>query len=230
MGKNLLKFAALLAIFLTYNQTGNAQVPINVTIGNPALFTDGTKVAVGTFNTAVGAQPAPFNAYTGSDVGTGPDFSGSWTFSYSVPSGDTISSASLVLGILDIDSAATGNQVGSFILDGTDDLTSLLNVQSEALNAGAGSANSFYNVLTITIPTADLSDLADGSATFALTLQGPGLGVLGNTTFNGAGLDFSTLNMEAMGPISPTPEPTTWVLFLAGMACFAIKFLSRKFA
>jgi hypothetical protein len=134
----------------------------------------------------------------------------------------------LTLGIYDIDSAASGNQVASFFLDGTDDLTSLLNVQSEALNSNTGSANSFYNVLTITIPGADFADLTGGSATFALTLQGPGLGTLGSTTSNGAGLEFSTLNMEAMGPMSPTPEPTTWVLFLGGIACFGIKLLLRK--
>jgi len=184
-------------------------------------FTDFTKVNVSTFNTAVGGQPAPFNTFCGSDISS--NCSATWTFNYTIPAGDTITGATLTLGILDIDSAATGNQIASFTLDGTDDLTALLNAVSEGINGGLGSPNSYYDVLTITIPGADFTDLGSGAATFALTLAGPGLGTLGNTTYNGAGLDFSTLDITATPPSSgggggtPMPEPATWALLGLGL-------------
>jgi len=184
-------------------------------------FTGGTKVSTTAFLTAVSGQPAPFNAFCGSDITA--NCSASWTFNYTIPAGDTITCATLTLGILDIDSAATGNQIGSFTLDGTDDLTALLNSASEGLNGGLGAPNSQYDVLTISIPGTDFTDLGTGAATFALTLQGPGLGVIGNTAFNGAGLDFSTLDITATPPSSgggggsPVPEPGTWALLGLGL-------------
>jgi hypothetical protein len=177
-------------------------------------FTSGNTVTSAAFLAAVAGQPAPFNAFCGSDALS--NCSASWTFTYTIPAGDTITGATLTLGITDIDSAAPGDQVGSFTLNGADDLTSLLNVVSEAADA----ANNVYEVLSITIPGADFTDLAGGGATFALTLSGPGLGVLGDTPFNGAGLDFSTLDITATpnssGGGTNTPEPETWALVLAG--------------
>jgi hypothetical protein len=184
-------------------------------------FTGGTKVATGTFLTAVAAQPAPFNAFCGSD--TSGNCSTSWTFNYAVPSGDTVTGATLSLGILDLDSAAAGNQIGSFTLNGVDDLTSTINSVAEALDGGTGSPNSFYEVLTIIIPGADLADLGGTSATFALQTAGPGLGVLGvPPPFNGVGLDFSTLSLTVTPgtttPPPPMPEPSSLALCLAGVA------------
>jgi len=180
-------------------------------------FTDDTKITTSAFNTAVAGQPAPFNTFCGSD--TSANCSATWTFSYSLPTGNLVTGATLTLGIYDIDSAAPGNQVGSFTLDGTDVLTSQLNVVSEA----ADSPNSFYNVLTITIPNGFFGDLqTSGSATFALTLSGPGLGILGNTTYNGAGLDFSKLDIASQPMMGPTPESATWLLLSTGILALGI--------
>lgn len=188
-------------------------------------FTDNTKVTSAAYLAADAGQTAPFNAFCGSD--TASNCATSWNFTYTIPAGDTITGATLTLGILDIDSKATGNQVATFTLNGTDDLTGLLDTVSEA----ASSPNSFYNVLSITIPGLDLTDLSGGSATFALTLTGPGLGVLGTTPFNGAGLDFSTLDITATPGSTtppPVPEPATWVFLLTGIAAIGAKALVSR--
>ena len=197
---------------------------ITQTLGGNAGFADGsTNARVGTWNTATAGFGAPFNVFNGSDV-SGPNFSASWTFSYGAIA-ETIVSASLQIGIYDIDSAATGNQVASYT-EGTNDLTSLLNSVSEGLHGGTGAVNNEYDILTIVLPAATFADLASGTAGIALNLQGPGLGVLGNTTSNGAGIDFSTITINTQAAGS-TPEPATWML-LAGGACVLVGRLRRS--
>ena len=218
MKKHCVVFGTILTFLVVALTPTKAQVPVNVSIGTQH-FTNGTTVGAGTFNTTDSGQPPPFNTFCGVD--TSANCSASWTFTYSNLSGITLSVATLTLGILDIDSKATGNQVASFTLDGTDDLTSEMNTASEGLNGGTGAPNSQYDVLTISIPSTYFADLQSGTATFALTLQGPGLGVLGNTTYNGAGLDFSSLYID-------TPEPTSWAFFLIGLLCVAIKLVLNK--
>jgi len=213
MKKWCLVSAAVVMSWLCGQQPAYADT---VTIGKQH-FTDGTKITTSAYLTAVSGQPAPFfNAFCGFDATT--NCSANWVFNYVLPTGDSITGATLTLGIFDIDSAAPGNQVGSFMLDGSDSLTSQLNASSEA----ASSLNSFYNVLTITIPSGFFIDLQSGSAKFALTLSGPGLGVLGTTPFNGAGLDFSTLDIASQPSTPPTPEPATWLLLLTGILGFGI--------
>jgi hypothetical protein len=108
-------------IFARCNSVG-ADV-ITQTLGHQA-FPDGTKVATGTFATAHAGDPSPFDGtFNGTDP-SGPNFSASWTFSYGALS--NITAATLSLGILDSDSAATGNQVASFVLNGSIDLTTPL--------------------------------------------------------------------------------------------------------
>jgi hypothetical protein len=226
MRKWFLSLGAGLAFFVSVLQPTKAQSPIIVQIGTQH-FTNGSTVGAGAFNTTDKGQPAPFNMFCGSDT-TGPNCSATWTFNYAVPS-FTIYGASLTLGILDIDSAAPGNQVASFTLNGSYDLTSVLNAASEGLNGGTGAPDKQYDVLTITIPASDFAALAGGSATFALTLQGQGLAVpttlnpTGLTRFNGAGLDFSTLDIES-------PELSCWMLFLTGMLLIGIKLILSKLA
>jgi hypothetical protein len=173
----------------------NADV-ISQTLGG-VNFSDGqVPVGAGNFNTANAGQPAPFNAIIGSDV-VGPNFSASWAFNYGSIAG-TITDAILQIGLYDGDSAASGNQVQSYTLGGVD-LTSLLNDAMEA-NPGATNQENYYS---ITLPVSTFSVLAGGSPTVSLTLQGPGLGVLGQTTFNGAGLDFSTITIDTATVPSP---------------------------
>jgi hypothetical protein len=86
---------------------------ISTPIGNTSpSFADGSHPATATVLAAL-TGPAPFNAICGSDTGTNgsTNCSANWTFNYTIPSGDTILAASLTLGIWDIDSKATGNQV-----------------------------------------------------------------------------------------------------------------------
>jgi hypothetical protein len=228
MRKYLLGVSVVLAFFVSAVQPAKAQTAINVSIGTEH-FANGSSTVTGTFNTAVSGQPAPFNKFCGSDTSSNCD--ATWTFSgYTVPAGDTLISATLTLGIFDIDSAAPGNQVALFTLDGSDVLTTQLNAASEGLNGGTGALNSQYDVLTISIPGSDFAALATGTATFTLDLQGPGLGILGTTKDNGAGLDFSSLKMEAMSPMSPTPELSSWMLFLSGLLVVGIKLTLSKLA
>jgi hypothetical protein len=177
-------------------------------------FADGSKPGTGTFNAAVAGQPAPFNGFIGSDI-TGPNFSGTWNYIFTPPS--PIGGATLELGIYDHDSAAAGNQVASFTLNGTVDLTTTLNTAFEA----HGGTNSEYDLYTITLPGTAFSALSTGSATFALTLQGPGLGVLGTTPFNGAGLDFATLDIAPV-VVAAVPEPSTASLSLSAFLTIPI--------
>jgi PEP-CTERM motif-containing protein len=203
--------AALLVTLVTLARTNTSRATvITQTLGHMA-FPDGTKVAIVPFAAAHVGDPFPFDGtFNGSDP-SGPNFSESWMFSYGALT--NITAATLALGILDSDSAAPGNQVASFILNGNIDLSSPLNVAFEA----NPSPNSYVNDYTITLDGSTFSELATGTATFALTLQGPGLGVLGTTPSNGAALDFSTITITTQ----TIPEPTSLVLAALGFAGWA---------
>ena len=205
---------------------------ISTSIGNTSSgLTNGeTGVSSLAYTTAVSGQPAPFNAFCGSI--SGGDCTGvTWIFNYTVPPTDTITGATLTLGILDIESFyGTGNPVGSFTLDGSDNLTSLLNTAAVATNSVSGE----YNVLEITIPSSDFMDLSDNTATFDLTLSGPGHGALGLTSSHVSGLVYSTLDITATpgssGPPPPVPEPSTSALLALGIAALATKAALSKLA
>src|SRR5579862_3693673 len=167
-----MKKAQLIALFVLAGLLCSMQPVfannISVTIGKPANFTAGQHpVGVATFNGKVLGQPAPFDAYIGSNP-TGPNFSASWTFGpYTLPTSPTITGATITIGILTspwdggtltISGNPTFfpenmNPVKSFTLDGTDILTSLLNADV------VGTPSNTYEVDTITIPSADLSAL-----------------------------------------------------------------------
>ncbi len=173
-------------------------------------FTDGqTGIGTATYNTAVAGNPAPFNGFVGSDV-NGPNFSAIWTYNYGAIS--NISTATLTIGIYDGDSAGAGDQVASFRL-GANDLTATLNAAFD----GHGGASGEYDIYTITLPSAVFADLAAGTPGFSLSLQN-GLGVLGATPFNGAGLDFSTLTINTDRTPPPVPEPASLMLLGSGLA------------
>lgn len=181
----------------------------------PADFTNGSIiVGVAGFNGPSAGEPAPFNAFRGSDLVNNDPFTASWTFTYGALS--SVASSSITLGIFDHDSQAPGSQVASFFVDGND-LTGLLDAAFE----GSGGAQNEYNVYTIALPNSAFASLQDGSTTFSLTLQGPGLpsGLPGN----GAGLDFSTLRIDAGA--AEVPEPSSLLLTglgVAGLAGFSL--------
>lgn len=203
-----------LAFISSFQPLSVNAAPVILTLGKQH-FTDGQKpVGPGTFNTAAVGEPYPFNAFIGSNP-TGPDFSATWTYKYSVP--PAISAATLTLGIVDGDSKAPHDTVASFTLNGID-LASSLNTVFK----GHGGSLGEYNVYTLDLPASTFAPLESGSVTFSLGLQGPGLGVLGPTPFLGAGLDFSTLIL------SPVPEPATIGLLLMGVIIVCYRFLYRR--
>jgi hypothetical protein len=97
---------------------------------------------------------------------------------------------------------------------------------TEGLNSNSGATNSEYDVLTITIPNTSFAVLSGGAATISLSLEGPGLGVLGTTPSNGAGLVFSTLSLDTA---SPPPEPSFVALIPMALGAFAF-FRRRRHA
>jgi hypothetical protein len=162
-------------------------------------FTDGQTVTGAIFAAAAAGEPFPFDRIFGSD-GSGTSFSAGWTLNFAPGS---YSNVTFTLGIVDHDSQASGSQLAFLGLDGQN-LTSLMNAQFESFGGRQGDAN----IYTVTLPAAALAELTDGSATFQVTLQGPGLvGTVAaptEVTNNGAGLDFARLTL--------VPEPGTAIL------------------
>lgn len=214
MKRNWTGFGVLAPVALALvAQTAAADVL--VTLGEQD-FTNASTPTNADFLAAGGNESAPFNGvFSGSDNDS--NFSASWTFA-SYGAQPTILGASLKLGIVDHESSASGNQVASFTLNGID-LTSAMN----ALFESSGGATREYNIYELMLPSSVFTQLGTGTATFALALQGPGLGLFGESTFNGAALDFSTLSITttAQPPTNNVPEPATGALLaltLAGLA------------
>jgi len=201
---------AVAAAWLAAGPAANAAL-ITQTLGDVDFSNGQTSIGTATFTGAGAGDPAPFNSFIGSDV-NGPNFSTSFAFNYGAIA-DSITSAAIQIGLYDGDSVAFGNQVAAYSVDGFD-LTALLNAVMEATPGASGQEN-YY---AVALPTAALALLADGSATFSLSLQPPGSGVLGDTPFNGAGLDFATFTISTESrPTTTVPEPTSVSLLLAGL-------------
>src|SRR3954468_8893807 len=198
--KTYLLSAILLASALSISPSVGAAV-LTQTLGDQD-FADGDAVGSGTFTGANGGDPAPFNTIAGSDI-FGPNFGVSWTFSG--PPISNVTSASILIGLYEGDSSASGDQVRTFTLNSTIDLTASLNA---AMNAKGG-LSGHEDYYTVALPASALAQVATGQATFSLALQN-GLGLLGPTDFNGAGLAFSTLTVNTQ----VVPEPAAWSLSL----------------
>jgi hypothetical protein len=199
---------------------------ITVSVGNTAPtnpFAGGAPLVSGnTYGSAVISSNflAPFfTDFCGSDAGANPsNCDKSWTFSYVLPAGQTITAASLTVGLWDLDSNQPGNQVGLYQVNGGDVLTSALNTAAEALNGGTGAVNIEYDVFTL--PLSNFAALSGGSATVHLTFAPPGGGILGPTDFNGGAILFSALNISTQAP-SAVPEPGSWTLLASAIGIFA---------
>ena len=104
----------------------------------------------------------PFDGFRGDDNAI--NFSESWTFNFAP---GLYTAGSITIGIFDHDSASPSGQLAAFGFDGND-LTAALDLLFES----SGGAQLEVNAYTLGLPPATLADLADGSATFALTLKG----------------------------------------------------------
>jgi len=197
-----------------------AKADIVVSLGNTSsTLVNGAVASTVAVNAAQSGQTAPFTGNCGSDAAA--NCIQSWTLpSYSL-AGQTVTGATLTLGIWDIDSGAPGLQVASYGISGVDDLTTLLNNEAEGLHGGTGAVNSEYDVFSVGIPDFVLFD-GTSSAAISLALQGPGLGVsTTNPTFNGAKLVFSTLDLQT-APVTTTPEPSLLPLLLCGLGAIVL--------
>jgi uncharacterized protein (TIGR03382 family) len=212
--------ASLLVGLLALSSGAQAAI-ISSTLGNDAPgFNDGDTPAAFTVGGAQSGQPAPFDTSYGNDV-IGPDFAQSWTHSFGAIA-DPIVSASLTIGIWDHDSAASGSQLDLFSVDGN-----VLTTDLDALfEAGGGSTDLEYNVYTIDLAGL-FGDLADGSVTIELNLDGPGLvtplfplpgpNPPEESSFNGASLVYSSLMIETRnGQPVPGPGPLPLALLAFG--------------
>ena len=185
-------------------------------------FTDGQLITGDEYSAAVAGQPAPFDDFIGSDLAE--NFSASFSFNFAPRA---VNAATFSLGIYDADSAAVGDQVGAFSINGID-LTGLLNA---AFNAHGGTQRE-YNVFTITLPSDVLVSLAGGGANISLSLiefglgGGPGNDVL-ITLFNGAGLDFSTLTFTPTAAAVPEPSSLALVI-VAGIIPAGLALARRR--
>lgn len=205
---------AVVAAAFTLLSVGSASATtIFSNLGNQD-FTDGEAVTTGTF-TGV-SDVAPFNTFNGSDT-VGPNMDLTWTHTITSLSG--LTSGSILIGGYDFDGTATGDQVFLFTVGGVD-LTAALNT---LINAGAGASGSEY-YYSVTLTPGVLSALSgQTSAVVHLTLQGPGSGILGDTTFNGGGVDFSWLTLSN-DPV--VPEPTASALVGSGLV--AVLWVRRR--
>ena len=185
-----------------------------------ADFTNGATVGSATF---IGiSDVAPFNTISGSDP-NGPNFSESWTFNGYGPVVGSVSSATLLIASWEFDTMNTAvSHVASFDLNGI----LLTGVLDTAFKANPNTGNNQILWYTITLPSTTFAQLATGSATFNLSLQN-GAGVLGATTFNGGGMDFSTLTVNTA---AATPEPLTAAFMIGGLAGLALLRRKRKAA
>lgn len=197
-------------------------------------FANGTMLAIAAYQGANQAASEPLGPFNGADTTAGPSFNRSWTFSYGAVA--NITDASITIGIYDHDSAATGNQVAQFSVDGhslTAGLNSLLNTSggSSFFQASPLVLTSEYNVYSLTLPNSVFADLADGTATFTLQLTSGfafPLGVPTNTANNGAGLDFTRLEITSQD-VAAVPEPSGVIAFCLLLApCIARRRQARS--
>lgn len=219
-----LRIAVLLLLGAIAAQKSSASSIIM--LGDTDNLTDQTQQNAGVFTTVDAGESAPFNGIAcGADASA--NCSTSWTFTYTLPLGETVTGATFTLGLADLDTHANNNQIGTLTIGGID-VASLMNTVAESIDPSVGICpgspggtnncwGSIYRVLTITLPSTTFTALATGSVTVNFATQGQGWGVLGATNFNGVNLNYSTLDIST-SPVVATPEPGSLFSMAVGLA------------
>ena len=219
----------LIAFFIQSSSNCQAVIVVDTTVGTASGASNGDSLTIGGWNTLINpiiggggslADPThnASNGLNGFDSNALTSYNGNWNFTYGAVT-DTITGINLTIGIYDHDSAAAGDQVATFTVDGIN-LTSELNT---LLNASGGNTLPFqaeYNIYTLALPNTTFASLADGNAAIALTMQNGFAAAL--TVNNNTAVDFSRLQISAV------PEPNSAVLFLSAGAFVACRRKRRR--
>ena len=205
---------------------------ITSTAGNGAHgLTDGAVTAlVPDVLNAQAGQAAPFDTGYGNELFGNPPLL-NWAFPGLPIITDTILSATLTIGVFDVDTASSGSQLDQFLVDGVDQTAAM-----DALFEAANSGDNVYNEFTLNLGAGFFASLADGSFTAGLDVGGTGLqtaligGAVSETGQNGFHLIFAELEITTQDPTTPpptgVPEPGSLLLF--AFAMLGIRRLSRR--
>ena len=127
-----------------------AAATISVTLGEQD-FTNGQMVGIVEYQNAQAGEPAPFDAFRGTDSTTGDTFDEAWQFVYGPPL-LPLAAASVQMGLYDHDSEADLGQVASCLVNGVD-LSSDLDARLEYYGGGTQPFLNEYNVYTLPLPS-----------------------------------------------------------------------------
>jgi hypothetical protein len=189
----------------------HAAAATTITVGDQD-FANGSFPGLPAYTAASVGEPAPFNAFCGSDVGQGPNCTSSFSFVFAPPG--TVTGATFTIGLFDHDSAAPGDQVALLTIGGVN-FTAPFNA---LLNASGGTQGE-DNVYSLALNASVFPSILSGNVHVVLNFQAPGLqrsaGSTNNTTdFNGVGLDFASLQFDTTA--AAVPEPSSLLLFGTG--------------